>query len=66
MGNISPTDQHSGTIPESNIILNNLTYIGRNRLVVVFICSFKIQSMPELLLFFNFLIALIISDSEMA
>ena len=50
---MSPSDQLSGTIPESRIMLNNLTYIGHIIVIVLLICSFKILSIPLLLLLFK-------------
>ena len=61
MGKMSPTAQLSGTIPVSNVLLNNFVYIGKRKCDVLFICSFKILSMSVkmsgLLLFFNFFMA---------
>ena len=42
--------QLSGTIPELNIRLNSLTYIGVIILIVDFICSLTILSSPGNLL----------------
>ena len=60
---MSPSDQLSGTIPESRIMLNNLKYIGHIILIVHLIRSFKILSIPLLSLFFKFFTAFKISSS---
>ena len=53
MGMILPSTQLSGKMPLSNIILNNFRYIGSKLLNVLFMCSFKILSLPGDLLFCN-------------
>ena len=66
IGTINPTLHILGKYSLFKIVLNKLQSVGRITSELALIISFAIESLPDVLLFFNFWISLLISCNEIS